>query len=61
MMKEVLVHIARIDVIPIVSLILFMAFFTVILVRAMRMRGQHTRYMGNLPLDGTQDSTGDVQ
>ena len=60
MIKQVLIHITRIDIFPIISLVLFMVFFTAILVRALRLRQGHTDYMGALPLDSNSaEKTGD--
>ena len=62
MIKEVLIHITRIDVFPIVSLVLFMVFFTAILIRAIKLSKGHTQYMGALPLDSNSaEKTGEDQ
>jgi len=59
MIKQVLTHISQIDVLPCVSLVVFMVFFSAIVLRAMRLTRGHTSYMGNLPLDSENKTTGD--
>ena len=60
MIKQVLINITSIDIFPIISLVLFMVFFSAILIRALRLRKGHTDYMGALPLDeNSAERTGD--
>jgi hypothetical protein len=62
MIKQVLIHITRIDIFPIISLVLFMVFFTAILIRALRLTRRHTHYMGSLPLDSNSaEQTGEIK
>lgn len=59
MIKQVLTHISQIDVLPCISLVVFMVFFSAIVLRAMRLTRGHTDYMGSLPLDSENKTTGD--
>jgi cytochrome c oxidase cbb3-type subunit 4 len=51
MYKEILRSIGGIDVYPIVSLFIFVTFFTLAIVRTLRMDAQSASHIASLPLD----------
>ena len=51
MYKEILRGIGGIDVYPVVSLIIFVTFFTIVIVRALRMDARRVGRLAALPLD----------
>jgi cytochrome c oxidase cbb3-type subunit IV len=51
MYKEILRGIGGIDVYPIVSLFIFVTFFTLAIVRTLRMDARSARHIAALPLD----------
>jgi hypothetical protein len=52
MYKEILLSIAGIDVFPVVSLVLFVAVFTVMLIRVAMMDRASAAHLAAMPLDG---------
>jgi cytochrome c oxidase cbb3-type subunit IV len=52
MYKEILRGIGGIDVYPVVSLIIFVTFFTIVVMRALRMDARRVGRLAALPLDG---------
>jgi cytochrome c oxidase cbb3-type subunit 4 len=61
MYKEILRGIGGIDVYPVVSLLIFVTFFTLAIVRALRMTAHHTEHLAALPLDETSLDEGEVR
>ena len=51
MYKEILRGIGGIDVYPVLSLIIFVTFFTLAVVRALRMDAHEREHLAALPLD----------
>jgi cytochrome c oxidase cbb3-type subunit 4 len=54
MYKEILRSIGGIDVYPIVSLVIFVTFFTLAVVRALRMDAHRAEHLAALPLDESE-------
>lgn len=54
--KEILRAIAGIDIYPVISLVLFVTFFTTMLIRVWRMDRARTSHLAALPLDGPAES-----
>jgi len=52
MYKEILRGIGGIDVYPVVSLVIFVTFFAVVIVHALRMDARRVGRLAALPLDG---------
>jgi cytochrome c oxidase cbb3-type subunit III len=58
MYKEILRGIAGIGVFPVISLLLFVAVFTIMLVRVLAMDRAGVQYLAGLPLDDGRDEAG---
>ncbi len=56
MYKQVLNSISDIDIFPVISLILFVSFFVLMLIRVIYARKDYVEHMSNLPLE--DDSMG---
>jgi hypothetical protein len=56
MYKQVLNSISDIDIFPVISLILFVSFFALMLIRVIYARKDYVEHMSNLPLE--EDSLG---
>jgi cytochrome c oxidase cbb3-type subunit 4 len=54
MYKEILRSIGGIDVYPVVSLVIFVTFFTLVIARALRMDKRSVEQLATLPLDETE-------
>ena len=52
MYKEILRSIAGIEIYPVISLVVFVTFFTLVLVRVVRMDRSRVDRLARLPLDG---------
>ena len=57
MYKEILRSIGGIDIYPVVSLIIFVTFFAVVIVRALRMDARRVGRLAALPLDSGDERT----
>lgn len=60
MYKEILRSIGGIEVYPVVSLIIFVTFFTLAVVRALRMDAHSAEHLATLPLDAASPEEGEV-
>lgn len=56
MYKEILRSIAGIEVFPVISLVIFVTFFTAVLVWVARMKPARVDLLAQLPLDGQADA-----
>jgi cytochrome c oxidase cbb3-type subunit IV len=61
MYKDILRSIAGIEVYPVISLIVFVTFFTAVLVWAGRMSRGQIDHLSHLPLDESASSTGEAR
>lgn len=61
MYKQVLNSISDIDLFPVISLILFVSFFVLMLIRVIYTRKDYVEHMSNLPLDEDSMSSESVK